>query len=218
MMWLGVSWGCPGLGAGSWAQQTFSTKPVYSGPTFGQAANCSFVGVGEITIGCLFLDGHNKEAEWPLFPEPRTSIQELCRLHPALPLTGHGPPGLRVRQPNPLWLSSFLCKLGVVRWIWELWGMFEKPLKTPAPVEWLAVSMVWGLAQRLGTFPFLGSGLWLSVQKAMLFWYRILLIQSSSSQDLGRMVSMLPLAVRALQPYHVPGLYNLLLFHIKIYF
>lgn len=36
-------------------------RPVYSGPTVGKAANCSFVRVGVITIGFLFLNGHNKE-------------------------------------------------------------------------------------------------------------------------------------------------------------
>lgn len=64
--------------------------PVYSGPTVGKAANCSFVGGGKVTIGCLFLDGHNKEAGWPLFPEPKTRIQELCFLSPALTLMGLG--------------------------------------------------------------------------------------------------------------------------------
>ena len=68
--WYGqrASWDCSWLGAESWAQQTFSIKPVYSGPTVGKAANCSFVGTGEFTIGCLFLDGHSKEAKRPLSP------------------------------------------------------------------------------------------------------------------------------------------------------
>lgn len=101
-----------------WAQ-----GPVYSSPTVGKAANCSFVEVGEVTIGCLFLDGHNKEAGWPLFPRPRTSVRELCLLPSALPLMGFGPVSHSTK--NPLWLSSFLCKLRVVRLTRELWGMFE---------------------------------------------------------------------------------------------
>lgn len=51
-------------------------RPIYSG--VGKAANCSFVGGGEVTIGCLFLDGHNKEAGWPLFPEPEFGSFTSC--------------------------------------------------------------------------------------------------------------------------------------------
>ena len=100
--WYGqrASWDCSWLGAESWAQQTFSIKPVYSGPTVGKAANCSFVGTGEFTIGCLFLDGHSKEANRPLFPLARD------RNSGALPLASNSPSN----RPWPLWPSELVSQ------------------------------------------------------------------------------------------------------------
>lgn len=75
--------------------------------------------VGEVTIGCLFLDGHNKEAGWPLFPKPRTSIQELCLLPSALPLMGLGPVNHSAKPSVTQLLSSQIeggqINLGAVR-------------------------------------------------------------------------------------------------------
>lgn len=111
------------------------------------------MGLGEVTIGCLFLDGHNKEAEQLHLPEPSTRIQALCLLPPALPLTGSP---CRVSQAT-------LCDSApsFAKWGWsDLFRICEaclkRPSKMPAPAD---DSVICELAKRLGNFPSLGVGL-----------------------------------------------------------
>ena len=198
-----ASWDCSWLGAGSWAQRTFSIKPVYSGPTVGKAANCSFVGNGEFTIGCLFLDGRSKEAKWPLFPQPRTRIQELCLLPPTLPQTGPGPfgPPSWSAKPSVTQLLSLQIGGGQIN-LWAVshfWKTFENPRSCRK------AGYIYGLG--IGTKVRGTSLSWMEVCGVLcrrLRVIRIPLISSLSSQDLGPVFGMLPQAAKAYKPYFVP--------------
>lgn len=68
--------------------------------------------VGEVTVGGLFLDGHNEEARWLLFTSPGQEFR-LCLLPPGIPLTG---PGLQVSLPT-LGDSAPSFVIGVLRLI-----------------------------------------------------------------------------------------------------
>lgn len=133
-----ASWGCSRLGAENWDPRTLSIGPVYSGPTVGRVANCSFVGSG---------GSHNWwSVPWWIqwrgkmvpFHQPRAEFR-LCFLPPGL-LTG---PGLQVSQPT-LSDSAPSFVIGVLRWIQGLWGMSKKPFENAGSCRMTGYSLCFG--------------------------------------------------------------------------
>lgn len=102
-------------------------------------AHCSFVGIGEVTIGGLFLDGYNEEARWFPFTSPGKECR-LCFLPPGLLLTG---PGLQVSQPT-LCDSAPSFVIGLLRWIQGLWGMSKEAFENAGSCRMTGYSLCFG--------------------------------------------------------------------------